>query len=265
MKVIASVVFVLVGGASAFGPQAFVVKTGSSHATRTFMAEESTTPFFASTEEMSLEEEVEQLVQEEVQKTKRASNLRNENGVDYAPWMGISEEDEEKIRQLMMEKAAARRKRQEQEKSVSGNLYFDSQAQELSGLGLKSKMMDGDVELEWATNAETDTKGFVVKRRPTKTEEFAVLASYESWGPLVSKGAEGGIYRYLDTDVSPGGYVYRITEVDSNGMESDVCQKVVEVQTQEEQRGAVIAAVAIVALGLVAVAAGLLLDPIDGY
>jgi hypothetical protein len=41
-------------------------------------------PFFAAAEEdASLEEEVEQLVQEEIVKTKRASNLRNANGVEY--------------------------------------------------------------------------------------------------------------------------------------------------------------------------------------
>jgi preprotein translocase subunit Sss1 len=39
----------------------------------------------------------------------------------------------------------------------------------------------------------------------------------------------------------------------------------VEVQTEEEQRAALIAAVGIVALGVLAVAAGLLLDPLDGF
>merc|ERR1712127_668614 len=39
----------------------------------------------------SMEEEVEMLVQKELGKTKRMSNLRNGAGVEYAPWMGISE------------------------------------------------------------------------------------------------------------------------------------------------------------------------------
>ena len=38
---------------------------------------------------MTMEEEVEELVREELGKTSKMSNLRNENGVDYAPWMGI--------------------------------------------------------------------------------------------------------------------------------------------------------------------------------
>lgn len=228
-------------------------------------------PFYAAGEtkaakkEQSLEEEVEELTQAEVRKMKRASNLRNSNGVDYAPWMNISAEDEAKIRQVMKEKAEARRKRQIQEQTVSGALLMDSQAQELSGGGLRTKIIDGEVELEWATSSEANTLGFLVKRRPARTEGFEVIASYEDWGPLASKGPEGGAYRYLDTSVSPGGWVYRVTECEKNGNENDICQALVDVQTQEEQRGAVIAAVSIVVLGVAAVVAGIALDPVGGF
>ena len=226
-------------------------------------------PFFASapkgeTEEMSLEEEVEELTKEEMKKGEFVSNLRNSKGVDYAPWMNISEADESKIRQVMKEKAEARRKREVQEKSVSGNLYLDSQAQELSGTGLNWKAIDGEVELEWATKTETNTKGFIIKRRPAKTEEFDVIATFENWGPLMSKGADGGVYRYLDTTSTPGGWVYRISECDNSGRESDLCQCLVEVQTDEEQRNALIAGVGIGILGIGAVVAGLVLDPYAG-
>ena len=71
------------------------------------------------------------------------SNLRNQNGVDYAPWMQISATDEAKIRQIVKEKAEARRKRKLQEQEVQGTLFLDSQAQELSGLGLKTKVRNG--------------------------------------------------------------------------------------------------------------------------
>lgn len=218
----------------------------------------------AELDKMTVEEEVETLVKEEMKKKKVISNLRNAKGVDYAPWMNISAEDETRIRQLMKEKAEARRKRQEQEKSVSGNLYLDSQAQELSGTGLNYKIIDGEIELEWATKSESGTKGFIVKRRPAKTEEFSVIASYADWGPLQSKGADGGIYRYLDSTATPGGWVYRISECDNAGVESDLCQCLVEVQTEEEQRGAIIAAAGIVAFGIIAVVAGLTLDPLGG-
>ena len=111
----------------------------------------------------------------------------------------------------------------------------------------------------------TKHKGFLVKRRPARTEDFEVIASFENWGPLVSKGLEGGTYRYLDDSVSPGGWVYRVTECENNGRENDICQTLIDVQTAEEQRGAVIAAVSIGVIGAAAVAAGIILDPVGGY
>ena len=240
------------------------------------MAEEKT-PFFATAEtpapaaeeakkEMSLEEEIEELTKEEVKKMKKASNLRNANGVDYAPWMNISAEDEEKIRQVMKEKAEARRKRQLEEQTVSGALLMDSQAQELSGGGLNCKVVDeNSVELTWATSAEGNTEGFQIKRRPARTEDFTVIASYKDWGPLASKGPEGGKYSFLDDTISPGGWVYRVTECEKGGRENDICQALVDVQTADEQRGAVIAAVSITVLMAAAIAAGALLDPVGGF
>eukprot|EP00593_Proboscia_inermis_P011953 CAMPEP_0171299146 /NCGR_PEP_ID=MMETSP0816-20121228/7936_1 /TAXON_ID=420281 /ORGANISM="Proboscia inermis, Strain CCAP1064/1" /LENGTH=287 /DNA_ID=CAMNT_0011774697 /DNA_START=49 /DNA_END=912 /DNA_ORIENTATION=+ len=214
--------------------------------------------------EMTLEEEVDMLVEEEMKKSSKMSNLRNANGVDYAPWMGIDEEEETMIRSQVKAKSAARRARQEQEKSVSGNLYLDSQAQEISGTGLTTKVIDGKVELEWATKSENDTKGFVVRRRPAKTEDFTVIASYKDFGPLVSKGSDGGVYRFLDKSTTPGGWVYRITECDQNDIESDLCQCLIDVQTDAEQRGAVIAAVGFAIFAIGATAAGVLLDPMNG-
>lgn len=225
-------------------------------------------PFFANSpkkaeevEEVGPADEVEEMVAEEMNKNKKISNLRNANGVDYAPWMNVSAEDEEKIRAVVKEKAEARRKRQLQEKSVSGNLYYDSQAQELSGTGLNAKVIDGEVELEWATKSERNTKGYVVKRRPAKTEDFSVIATYEDFGPLVSKGTDGGVYRYLDTTSTPGGWVYRISECDNSGKEADLCQCLIEVQTESEQKAALFAGVGIGALLVGAVIAGLVLDP----
>lgn len=209
--------------------------------------------------ETSEVDDLEAAVEEEMLKAERASKFKSKTGVEFAPW--IQKEDEAKVRQLLKEKAAAKAKREAQEKSVSGNLYFDSQAQELSGTGLKSKIIDGEVELEWATQSEKNTRGFIVKRRPAKTEEFSVIASYEDWGPLKSKGVDGGIYRYLDTTSTPGGWVYRITECDNNGSQADLCQCLVEVQTEQEQKTALIAGVGIAVIGVAAVVAGLVLDP----
>eukprot|EP00560_Eucampia_antarctica_P007212 CAMPEP_0197833334 /NCGR_PEP_ID=MMETSP1437-20131217/18683_1 /TAXON_ID=49252 ORGANISM="Eucampia antarctica, Strain CCMP1452" /NCGR_SAMPLE_ID=MMETSP1437 /ASSEMBLY_ACC=CAM_ASM_001096 /LENGTH=279 /DNA_ID=CAMNT_0043437323 /DNA_START=37 /DNA_END=876 /DNA_ORIENTATION=+ len=213
---------------------------------------------------VSFDDEVEILVQAEMAKNEKVSNLRNAKGVDYAPWMNISADDESKIRQLVKEKAEVRRKRAEQEKDVSGNLFTDSQAQELSGTGLNYKVIDGQVELEWATKSESNTKGFIVKRRIAKTNEFSILASYKEWGPLASQGIEGGVYRYLDNTVSPGGWVYRITECDNSGSEADLCQCLVDVQTEDEQKQAVILGVGFGIFAIAAVVAGLVLDPLAG-
>lgn len=209
--------------------------------------------------------EIEAQVQAELEKTKRISNLRNEKGVEYAPWMRISEEEEDKIRRLMKEKAVARQKRQEQERKVQGALLADSQAQELSGTGLRSKIVNGNsVELEWATASEKATKGWRVKRRPAKTDDFEVIASYETFGPLASKGPDGGVYRYLDPDLPVGtSWVYRITECEANGRENDLSQCLVDIQSQEEQRGALLAVAAFGAVAVAAVIAGTMLDPVQ--
>jgi len=209
----------------------------------------------------TLDDTVEAMVEEEIAKNERMSNLRNKAGVDYAPWMNIDKAQEKEIRQLSKEKAAVRAKQRKQELNLSGTLYFDSQAQELGGAGLNSKIIDGDVELEWVTKKETNTKGYILKRRAAKTENFEVIADYNTWGPMMSKGPAGGVYRYLDTTASPGGYIYRVTEVDNGGAESDLSQCLVEIQTDEEQRNAVIAAVGIVVIAISAVVGGLILDP----
>ena len=215
---------------------------------------------------MSMEEEIEVTAEEEIRKMKRASNLRNANGVEYAPWMNITPEAETEIKKVMKQKAEARRKRKDEEAGVSGALLMDSQAQELSGGGLQTKIVsDNEIELSWSTNSEASTKGFAIKRRQARTEDFTTIVSYENWGPLASKGPDGGTYTFLDDGVAPGGWVYRITECETNGTENDICQALVEVQTADEQRGAIFAAVGIIVLAIGALAAGILLDPVGGY
>jgi hypothetical protein len=219
----------------------------------------------AAVEKKSFQDEDDELANDAVRKLKKASKMKTASGVQYAPWMNISADEEDEIRKVMKSKSNARRKRQMEEASASGALIMDSQAQELSGGGLQTKIIDGAVELEWTTNKEASTKGFQVKRRAARTEQFEVIASYEDWGPLASKGPEGGSYRYLDSNITPGGWVYRITECESSGSTNDICQALVDVQTEEEQRGAVIAAVGISVFAVAAVAAGIFLDPVGGY
>ena len=210
-----------------------------------------------------MDEEIEAMVDKELSKSTKLGKLRNEqSGMEYAPWLKVTEKDEANMRQIMKEKAAARKRREEQEKEVSGNLLMDSQAQELSGTGLRGKIVDGNsVELEWATASEKFTDGFILKRRAAKTNDFEVIASYETYGPLASKGDDGGVYRYLDEDVPPGGWVYRITECESNGAKNDLSQCLIEIQTEEEQAAAKFAAIGFGVFAVLALVAGSLLDP----
>ena len=128
--------------------------------------------------DLSLEEEVEQLVQAELGTAQKVSKMKSAQGVQYAPWLNVSPEDEQKMRAIMREKAEARRKRQLENQTVRGSLLKDSTNQELSGTGIRVNVIDGNsVELTWATGKETNTKGFLVKRRPAKTEDFQTLAS----------------------------------------------------------------------------------------
>jgi hypothetical protein len=213
----------------------------------------------------SMEEEIERIFQEEKEKTMRMSRFSNEKGMEYAPWMNMTPDDEARIRTLAREKTIARRKRQTQEQNVRGSLLRDSTNQELSGTGLQYKIIDGDsIELEWATDSEPDTKGYLVKRRAAKTTEFMTIASYETFAPLNSKGVNGGTYRYLDENVGTGtSYVYRITEKEGNGEENDLSQCLVEIQSATEKRTELIAIAGISIAALAVVAAGLFLDPVQ--
>ena len=66
------------------------------------------------------EQDIESMVEKEMGKTTKLGKLRNEqSGVEYAPWLKVSEKDEAQMRQIMKEKAAARKRREEQEKEVS--------------------------------------------------------------------------------------------------------------------------------------------------
>jgi hypothetical protein len=67
------------------------------------------------------------------------------------------------------------------------------------------------------------------------------------------------------TTVTPGGWVYRITEEDNSGNSADICQCLVEVQTEEEQKAALIAGVGFAVFAVVAVVAGIAADPYGGF
>ena len=100
---------------------------------------------------------------------------------------------------------------------------------------MRFKIIDeGSVELEWSVGGETGTEGYVVRRRPQRSEDWSEIASYKTFGALASQG--DGIYRFLDETSEPGNaYVYRVTEVGTDGKNNDLCQALVEIETQGEK------------------------------
>lgn len=220
----------------------------------------------SSIDEIDVEKEVERIFQEEKEKTLRMSRFSNEKGMEYAPWMNMTPDDEARIRTLAREKTMARKKRQMQEQNVRGALLKDSTNQELSGTGVQYKIIDGDsVELEWSTESEPNTIGYIVKRRQSKTNDFVTIASYETHPTLLSsKGVTGGTYRYLDENVGEGvSYMYRITEKEIDDEENDLSQCLVEIQSNSEKQTQLIATIGFLTLAVGTLAAGLLLDPVQ--
>ena len=66
-----------------------------------------------------------------------------------------------------------------------------------------------------------------------------------------------------DDDASQGGWVYRVSEVSLSGVESDLCQCLVEVQSQGEKIQGLVAGVGIVVVAVGAIIAGTALDPLQ--
>ena len=101
---------------------------------------------------------------EQIAKKKR-SNMYNENGVAYAPWM-TRQVDEDAIAtaraQRTQEKRAQRLATQAKQGTVD---ILEAATSELTGLGLKTIVEDGEVELLWDTNDEENNRGFVVEKK----------------------------------------------------------------------------------------------------
>merc|ERR1719407_302190 len=190
---------------------------------------------------------------EKIAKTKR-SNMFNENGVAYAPWM-VNQVDEDAVniaRAMRKDKKRVERLAM-LEKQGTVNI-LDAATSELSGIGLKAKCVDdGEVELLWGTNDEEDNKGFVVEKKLVGRSEWEEVASYSSWSPLKSKGTLGGAYSYVD-----------VTAEEVDNTRAITCQVGISVESagQALQTKIIVGAAAVLGVGFLA--AGALLDPIRG-
>jgi len=195
----------------------------------------------------------------EGQKKKMPKGMYNADGKPYAPWM-MDSVDPEAAKRSIEERRA---RKAAEKKAVQGALAVDPQAMELSGVGLKYKMIGDEVELSWGTGDETGNVGFIVTKRAGGSDDWQVVASYKDWAPLNSKGPEGGQYTFMDPDSQRGPWVYRVSDVNEAGVTSDLCQTLVEVQDEGEQLAAKALAVGIVVVLGGFVAAGFLLDPLQ--
>lgn len=206
------------------------------------------------------DEEAEIMAEAEIYKKQyKKTGLVNADGVPYAPWMDIDEMAIEKARTLRAERKRAERKKSE----ADGSLWRDSTGGEVSGVGLKKKVVDGQVELEWTTGSEEDCVGFIVAKTAAGERTWQEVASYKDWQPLASKGPNGGTYTYRDPTTELGTFYYRVSEVDASDNRLDLCQVLVDVQSDDEQAAAKVAVFGAVGVFLALVAAGSLIDPMQ--
>merc|ERR1711968_216608 len=129
---------------------------------------------------------------------------------------------------------------------------LDAASSELTGLGLKAKVLSEDeVELTWSTDDEEANRGFLVERKAVGFSDWDEVASYQSWSPLKSRGTLGGAYS-------------RIVAEQSDNSRAIVCQVGVSVENSGQQLQTKLVVGGFAALVLGALAAGALLDPIKG-
>lgn len=210
-------------------------------------------------DEAELVEEVPAEMSAEAAKIMRG--MTSSSGVEFAPWMKVDAEAIAKAK----EEREARKARQAQAALKSDSMLIDPQAAETgAGGGMKSKVLSQEeVELTWETADEAGNAGFIVQRRRGGSENFGDLETYESFAPLRTKGPAGGSYKYLDDTADVGTWVYRILDCDTAGTRSAVCQKLVEIESKDEQNFTVVVGVFALGLALVATIAGLVADPIQ--
>ena len=210
-------------------------------------------------DESELEAEPEPELSDEAARIMRG--MTSSTGVEFAPWMKV---DAEKIAAAKKEREL-RKARQAASMQKSDAMLIDPQAAELGGGGgLKSKILSQEeVELRWDTQDEVGNAGFVVQRRKGGSENFEDLATYEGFSPLRTKGPAGGSYVYLDDTADVGTWVYRILDCDTGGTRSAVCQKLVEIESKDEQQFTLIVGGVIASLAVALFFFGVISDPIQ--
>jgi len=181
-------------------------------------------------------------------------SMYKEDGTPYAPWMVGAVNEEEIGRKEIKPKTDAK-----------GKLAVDPQSQELSGLGLKFKVLgDDEIEVAWSTSGEDGILGFVVQRRKGKETKWETVSDYKLNPKLKSVGGAGGNYSLVDDSVSPGSWVYRVSDISEGGKQNDLAQGLVEIESSSDAMKQKIALGVFIVLSIGLGALGLIADPQSG-
>ena len=204
---------------------------------------------------MKMSADVEETEDEQRERLRKKARkmMYNENGVAYAPWVSKQIDEDAIIDDLI-------RKEKGIEFKAAKTSILDRGEIEAAE-GMRWRMQDNQVDLAWGTGEEADNQGFVVEKRPSYGGDFAEIASFREVSGLVSKGEQGGRYRYTDPSTAGGSWIYRVTDCDSKGKTNVLCQCFVEVQTETENQQQIVVAFAFAGLLVAASAVGYALNP----
>jgi hypothetical protein len=182
------------------------------------------------------------------------AGLYGPDGKAYAPWMigKIAENVERKPR-------AAKSKE-------DASFEFSSRGQELSGVGLVARLLGDEVKLSWTVGKEENSRGYIVTKRPGGADDsaFQLVADYQTPGASLAPGSIDGSYSYVDGDVSPGVWVYRVQEEDISGVRTGLSQTIVDVPSNSDKVKTLVAGFSIVTILGIFAAFALNADPQNG-
>ncbi|KAJ1492616.1 hypothetical protein T484DRAFT_1930759 [Baffinella frigidus] len=155
-------------------------------------------------------------------------SLYGPDGVPYAPWM-VGKVSEGRTKKRPSTKTEEELK-----------FEYDGRGQELAGAGgggLNSQLVGDEVKLSFNIGTETNTRGYVITRRPGGSDDSAykVVADYLTPGASLNSGAIRGEYSYVDGSVEPGTWVYRVADEDMEGRKTILSQTIIEVPSNSDK------------------------------
>lgn len=182
------------------------------------------------------------------------ASLYGPDGVPYAPWMvGKVSEGPSKLKG-------------DGKTTEQREFEYAGRGQELSGSGMSCKLLGDEVRLGWNVGSESNSKGYLVVRRPGGSEEeaFKTIADYLTPGANLAAGAINGEYSYVDGTATPGVWVYRVIEEDMDGKKTFLSQSIIEVPSSSDKVKTLVAGGVLVSLLALGAFIGSVADPQNG-